>query len=51
MRGMPKAYKNRRTTLSLDDPYSVLDNSPGTPRYWQRKKFELLARLENHCYE
>ena len=32
---------------SLDDPYSVLDNSPGTPRYWQKKKYELIARLEN----
>ena len=32
---------------SLDDPYSVLDNMPGTPRYWQRKKYELIARLEN----
>ena len=20
---------------------------PGTPRYWQRKKYELIARLEN----
>jgi hypothetical protein len=25
----------------------VLDNTPGTPRYWQKKKYELIARLEN----
>ena len=25
----------------------MLDNSPGTPRYWQKKKYELIARLEN----
>ena len=34
-------------TYTLNDPYSVLDNTPGTPRYWQKKKYELIARLEN----
>ena len=47
MRGKPKGTNNGRTTYSLEDPYSVLDSSPGTPRYWQKKKFELIARLEN----
>ena len=32
---------------SLNDPYSVLDNMPGTPRYWQKKKYELISRIEN----
>ena len=39
MRGKPKGTRNGRTTYSLEDPYSVLDSSPGTPRYWQKKKF------------
>ena len=47
MRGKPKPSKTGGTVYSLDDPYSVLDNMPGTPRYWQRKKYELIARLEN----
>ena len=47
MRGKPKNTSSGRTVYSLDDPYSVLDNSPGTPRYWQKKKFELIAKLEN----
>jgi exonuclease III len=35
------------TSYSLDDPCSVLDNVKNTPRYWQKAKFELIARLEN----
>ena len=34
-------------TYTLNYPYSVLDNTPGTPRYWQKKKYKLIARLEN----
>ena len=47
MRGKPKKSATGGMVYSLDDPYSVLDNMPGTPRYWQRKKYELIARLEN----
>ena len=42
-RGVPKANGQ----YTLDDPYSVLDNIPGTPVYWQKRKRELIARLEN----
>ncbi len=42
-----KGRKKLNGQYSLDDPYSVLNNSPGTPRYWQWKKYELSARLEN----
>ena len=31
----------------LDDPYRVLEKSPGTPIYMRTKKYELIARLEN----
>ena len=47
MRGKKKQSNTGNSVYSLDDPYSVLDNSPGTPKYWQRKKYELIARLEN----
>ena len=32
---------------SLEDPYTVLDKSPGTPNFFKQKRFELIARLEN----
>ena len=38
---------NGTTTYSLEDPFSVLDNIKNTPRYWQKTRYELLARLEN----
>ena len=47
MRGNPRKGTSGKTLYSLEDPYSVLDNSPGTPRYWQKKKYELIAKLEN----
>ena len=31
----------------LEDPYRVLEKSPGTPIYMRTKKYELIARLEN----
>ena len=34
-------------TYTLNDPYSVLDNIKNTPRYWQKARYELIARLEN----
>lgn len=43
MRGMKQADGK----YSLNDPYSVLDNMPGTPRYWQKKKYELISKIEN----
>ena len=32
---------------TLEDPVSVLDNIKNTPRYWQKTRYELIARLEN----
>ena len=42
-----RGKKNSRGQYSLEDAYSVLDNAPGTPRYWQKKRYELIAKLEN----
>ena len=38
MRGKKQTSNSGNSMYSLDDPYSVLDNSPGTPRYWQKKE-------------
>ena len=32
---------------TLQDPYKVLEQCPGTPIYMRKKKYELIARLEN----
>ena len=48
MRGKATTSKSDgTTTYTLNDPCSVLDNIKNTPRYWQKARYELLARLEN----
>ena len=32
--------------MSLEDGFSIFDKIPGTPRYWQQRKYEMVARLE-----
>ena len=46
--------KGRRITgpdgairLLLDDPCSVFEKIKGTPKYWQRVRYEIIAKLEN----
>ena len=29
-----------------EDAFSVFDNAVGTPRYWQKKRYEIIAKLE-----
>ena len=31
---------------NLEDAFSVFDNVAGTPRYWQKKRFEMISKLE-----
>ena len=47
IRGKSVKDVNGTQTYTLDDPYSVLDNIKNTPRYWQKTRYELIARLEN----
>ena len=42
-----RGKKNARGEYSLEDAYSVLENMPGTPKYWQKKKLELIGKLYN----
>ena len=46
-RGTAKADSNGDVIYSLRDPYMVLENIKNTPRYWQKARYELIARLEN----
>ncbi len=32
--------------MAIEDGFSVFDKIPGTPRYWQQKRYEMIARLE-----
>ena len=34
-------------TYEVKDSYHVLDNIPDTPEYWKKKKYEILAKLDN----
>ena len=47
IRGKSKNEADGSKSYTLDDPYSVLDNIKNTPRYWQKTRYELIARLEN----
>ena len=47
-------FKGKRTTdedgqasYTLKDPFTVLAGIPGTPKYWQKVKLEMIAKLEN----
>ena len=33
--------------MNLEDGFAVLENVPNTPKYWQKAKYEMLARLDN----
>ena len=46
-RGKAKHNTDGGLTYSLDDPCSVFDNIKNTPRYWKKKRDELIAKLEN----
>ena len=47
IRGKSNVGADGYSTYTLDNPFSVLDNIKNTPRYWQKAKSELIARLEN----
>jgi len=46
-RGKRSVSNDGSTIYSLEDPFSVLDNIKNTPKYWQKTRYELMARLEN----
>ena len=32
--------------LSIEDGFSVFDKIPGTPRYWQQRRYDMIAKIE-----
>ena len=42
-----RGKKNSKGEYSLEDAYSVMENMPGTPKYWQKKKMEIIGKLYN----
>ena len=47
MKGKKKVGPGGRVTYQLDDPCSVFEKIKGTPKYWQRVRYEMIAKLEN----
>ena len=47
MRGNARRNEEGGLTYSLNDPCAVFDNIKNTPRFWKKKKDELIAKLEN----
>ena len=37
-----RGKKNSKGEYSLEDAYSAMENMPGTPKYWQKKKMEII---------
>ena len=46
-RGQQRQNDEGGIYYSLNDPYTVFDNIKNTPKYWQKYKYEMIARLEN----
>ena len=53
MKGRRTVGADGQITYQLEDPCAVFDKVKGTPKYWQRAKYEIIAKLENigpfHC--
>ena len=37
---------SKGSMVNMEDIFSVFDNVTGTPRFWQQKRFEVIAKLE-----
>ena len=46
MRGKMKPDGQGKEFLQMDDGFSVFDNIRGSPRYWQKLRFDMIAKLE-----
>ena len=46
-RGRKTKNDEGNTMYTLNDPYTVFDNVKNTPKYWQKYKYEMIAKLEN----
>ena len=46
LRGKISHHKDRGQFLQTEDGYAVFDGIPGSPRYWQKMKYDLIAKME-----
>ena len=46
-RGHKQTNEAGGISYSLNDPWAVFDNIKNTPRYWKKKRDELISKLEN----
>ena len=46
MRGTMTHPKDGGKFLQTDDGFAVFDGLPGSPRYWQKMKYDLIAKME-----
>ena len=46
MRGKLKQSSEGKQFLATEDGFAVFDNIRGSPRYWQKLRYDLLAKLE-----
>ena len=46
-RGKKTTEGDGQTSYVLKDPFSVFDGIPGTPKYWRKVKYDMIAKLEN----
>ena len=47
VRGKPVHTADGQTCFQLDDEFRVLENMKNTPKYWQKMKYEILAKIDN----
>ena len=47
MKGTRNLGPEGHVSYQLKDPCSVFEKVPGTPKYWQRTKYDMIAKLEN----
>ena len=46
LRGKMSKSHDGTKFLQTEDGYAVFDGLPGTPRYWQKMKYDLIAKME-----
>ena len=46
-RGQKITSSEGRSKYELFDPYRAIEAIPGTPKYWQKAKFEMLSKIDN----
>ena len=47
MRGRKSLNDEEIAQYDLDDAFTTFDGISNTPRYWQKVKYDMLAKLEN----